>query len=96
MGQQPDITATKNEPVAVLELFPKIAGTFIGIKNEEKLRQLKSLSYLSVKAKNDTFIGKSSDGYKMAAVVILHNSDPEQFQKDLDFVNNEVAIMTTQ
>ncbi|MDR2063634.1 MAG: ATP-grasp domain-containing protein [Candidatus Nomurabacteria bacterium] len=95
MGEQPDIAATKNEPVAVLELFPKNAGFFVGIKNEAKLRTLKSLNYLSIKAKKGNFIGKSSDGYKMAAVVILHNSDSAQFQKDLDFVSSEVEVVTT-
>ncbi|MDR2336536.1 MAG: ATP-grasp domain-containing protein [Candidatus Nomurabacteria bacterium] len=94
MGEQPDITATKNQPVAVLELFPKTAGIFVGVKNEEKLHKLKSLNYLSIKAQNGAFIGKSSDGYKMAAIIILHNPDRVQFQKDLDFVNSEVEVMT--
>ena len=94
MGKQPEIKAQKNEPVAVLELFPMKAGEFVGIANREKLDKLPSLEYISVKAKEGQYIGKSSDGYKMAAVVILHNADNEQFKKDLDFVNNEVRALT--
>ena len=95
-GQEPDIEPKKHEPVAVLELFPKVPGEFVGIKNEEALRNLPSLEYVSIKAEQGKFIGKSSDGYKMAAVVILHNSDVKQFNKDLEFVNNEVYVETKQ
>lgn len=94
LGQPANITAARSENVAVLELFPKNAGTFMGIANEDKLRELSSLEYLSVKAKTNMHIGKSADGYKMAAVVILHNADSEQFQKDLDFVTNECQVQT--
>ena len=93
-GKAPDIEPRKHEPVAVLELFPKEPGVFVGIKNEESLKNLSSLKYLSVKAEIGDYIGKSSDGYKMTAVVILHNEDAEQFNKDLNFVNNEVCIET--
>lgn len=94
MAQQPDIVAKKNEPVAVLELFPMEAGEFVGISHEDAVRNLPSFEYMSIKAKPGQFIGKSSDGYKMAAVVILHNSDKEQFKKDLDFVNTKVRALT--
>lgn len=95
-GQKPDIQSKKSDNVAVLELFPKAPGIFTGIANEDKLRILPSLNYLSIKAKPDTFIGKSSDGYKMAAVVILHNPDAKQFAKDLNFVTNECMVQTKQ
>lgn len=49
---------------------------------------------MTIKAEPGQFVGKSSDGYKMTAVVILHNEDSEQFEKDLDFVNNNVCIVT--
>ena len=94
LGQQPEITAKKHEPIAVLELFPMTPGNFAGVAHEEELKALPSLEYLSIKPALGDFIGKSSDGYKMAAVVILHHSDPEQFTKDLDFVNNNVKILT--
>lgn len=94
LGEQPNITATKNDPCAVLELFPKEPGVFAGLKDETALRALDSLNYLSVKAKPDTFIGKAADGYKMAAVLILTNSDTEQFTKDLAFVNETDWVVT--
>lgn len=93
-GKAPNIEPRKHEPVAVLELFPKEPGTFLGIKNIEALKKLPSLEYLSVKHEPGEFIGKSSDGYKMTAVVILHNEDAEQFKKDLDFVNSNVYAET--
>lgn len=95
LGGKPNIAAVRNDPCAVLELFPKNPGIFTGIKNLEKLKALPSLTYLSVKATPDTFIGKAADGYKMAAVVMLHNKDHDQFQHDLDFIAESVAVETT-
>lgn len=94
LGKQPTIVPKKDEPVAVLELFPKTPGIFRGLSNWDKLQELPSLKYCSVKAKNQSFIGKSSDGYKMAAVIILHHSSHEQFARDLDFVNQNVKVET--
>ncbi len=94
VGITPEINATKNEPCAVLEIFPKKTGKFYGITNEDKLRSLKSLVYLNIKAKEDQIVGKSSDGHKMCAVIILYNSDKKQFAKDLSFVDTEVSVIT--
>lgn len=94
LGQTPQVKATKNEPCAVLELFPKEPGFFEGIAGEEKLVQLPSLFNLIPKANKGSFVGKAADGYKMCAIVILHNSDAEQFNKDLDFVNKHVHVVT--
>ena len=94
LGQTPEITARRNEPVAVLELFPKTPGNFAGIAHEEELRQLPSLTYLSIKKKPGEYVGKSSDGFKMCAVVILHHADSEQFHRDLTFVNEHVRVVT--
>lgn len=94
LGQQPAITAIRNEPCAVLELFPKKPGTFVGIENVEKLKTLPSLNYLSVKAKDGTNIGKAAQGYKMAAVIILHSNDARSFENDLEFVNTNVYVKT--
>lgn len=94
LNQPLHLGADRNESVAVLELFPKIPGHFKGIANEEKLKQLPSLNYFTVKAEPGNFIGKSSDGYKMAACIMLHHSDPEQFAKDLAFVNEQVYVET--
>lgn len=94
LGKKPDIQATKNEPCTVLELFPRSAGTFNGISNEEKLRTLPSLTYLSIKRRLGEMIGKAGDGYKACAIIILHNADQNQFNEDLDFVTNEVEVKT--
>jgi len=94
VGQLPNITATRNDPCAVLELFPKEPGTFVGIENIETLKTLSSLNYLSVKAKEDTVIGKAAQGYKMAAVVILHSQNTDAFAHDLEFVNSNVYVKT--
>ena len=94
LGERPEITEQKNEPVAVLELFPMHPGTFQGLTAMEQLEKLPSLEYLSIKAKIGDYVGKSSDGYKMTAVVILHHSDQHQFGKDLNFINNNVKVKT--
>jgi len=94
LGEKPDLVASKDESVGVFELFPKIPGTFIRIDNEDKLRQLPSFSYLSIKAKPGSYIGKASAGFKMAAVVMLHNSDGKQFATDRKFLDEQVAVLT--
>lgn len=93
-GEAPQIQATKNEPVAVLELFPYEAGEFVELSAQSELEKLDSLEYLKVKAKTGSFIGKSSDGFKAAVIIILHHKDAEVFAKDLEFVNNHVRIIT--
>jgi biotin carboxylase len=92
LGESPNITSTKDESVAVLELFPKQAGHFKEIYNEQLLRSLPSLVYLSIKPKPGDFVGKSGDGYKMCAVVILHNKDAVVFEQDLDTVTNSIFV----
>lgn len=87
-----DIKPAKNDCVGVFELFPKTPGIFRGIKHEDELRTLPSVTYLSIKAKPGQLIGKAGDGYKMAAVVILHHHDPAQFEKDLDYLNNFCSV----
>jgi biotin carboxylase len=94
LGQAVSIRPTKNEPCSVLELFPKKPGVFAKITNEDKLKQLPSLQYLSIKVKPGAFVGSSSDGYKMCAVIILHNADEAQFARDLAFVNTSVHVST--
>lgn len=94
LGDSPDIRSTKHEPVAVLELFPKIPGTFTRVSNEETLRTLPSLNYLSIKAKPGASVGKASDGHKMAAIIILHNRDGLQLKNDLAYVTNHVVVQT--
>jgi glutathione synthase/RimK-type ligase-like ATP-grasp enzyme len=94
LGMSPKIAASKSEPVAVLELFPKQSGIFTGITNEDKLRKLSSLVYFKIKQNLGEHVGKAGDGYKMCAIIILHNPNPKQFEKDLDFVNKNVRVIT--
>jgi len=94
LGKKPDVTAVRNDPCAVLELFPKTPGIFTGIKNLEMLKMLPSLHYLSIKAEEGEHIGKAADGFKMAAVIILHNNDDTQFQHDLNYISKSVAVET--
>lgn len=95
LGQTPHISASKTEPVGVFELFPKTPGIFTGIANEDRLRELPSLTYLSIPAKVGSFVGSSSDGYKMCMIVILHHADQATFEKDMAFLNTQVAVQTT-
>ncbi len=94
LGRSPNITVSKHEPVAVLELFPKQAGIFSGITNENQLQKLPSLVSFKIKQKLGEHVGKAGDGYKMCAIIILHNPNPKQFEKDLDFVNENVRVIT--
>lgn len=94
LGEPFEITLKKQDPVAVLELFPKEAGEFVELSNQKEAEVLSSLVYLKVKPTSGAFVGKSSDGYKACAVIILHNSDHEQFQHDLDYINSSVAVTT--
>jgi len=92
LGKAPSIAINKHEPCAVLELFPKKPGIFEGIQNEAELKKLRSLKYFKVKQNVGSFVGKSGDGYKMCAIVILHNESKDQFMKDLMYVNNKVRV----
>ncbi len=94
LGQQPHIEADRVESVGVFELFPKQPGIFTGIANEDALRELPSLEYLRIMPEVGAFVGSSSDGYKMCAVVILHNNNREQFVRDMAFLNKEVFVTT--
>lgn len=94
LGQQPQITATKNDSVSVLELFPKTPGDFVGIANEEALRVLPSFSGLRVKAKPGAFVGKAADGFKMCAIIELHHTDAAQVKEDMAYILENVAVIT--
>lgn len=89
-----DLLPKKNGYVGVFELFPKTPGIFTGIANEATLRSLPSLTYLSVKAKPGQFVGKAGDGYKMTAVVILHNTSGSIFEHDMNTLSTQVSVIT--
>jgi biotin carboxylase len=92
LGKKPNISVTKNDDCAVLELFPKTPGNFRGIAHLKELYDLSSTVYVSIKAKPAQFVGKSADGHKMCAVIILNNADSKQFNDDLQFVNDHVYV----
>lgn len=94
LNEQPDITPTKNDHCAVIELFPKIPGIFKDIRHEAELRKLNSFRYLSIKVKPGEYTGKAADGYKMCAVTILHNTDTEVFTRELAYVKENVVVET--
>lgn len=94
LGKPISVKSDSNEPTAVLELFPKTPGIFKCINSEADLHRLKSLEYFTIKQPLGKHVGKSSEGYKMCAIIILHNSDPAVFMKDLEFVNKQVYVVT--
>jgi biotin carboxylase len=94
LGRTPSLTATKNEAVSVLELFPQTPGDFAGIAHEAELQALPSFSNLRVKAKPGQFVGKASDGFKMCAIVELHHKDAAQVKKDMAYIREHVHVIT--
>lgn len=94
-GKQPQIHALKNEPCAVIELFPKNPGIFKEIVHESQLKELASYRYSAIKVDAGQFVGKAGDGYKMCAVIILHHENNDIFNSDLSYVNSSVYVETT-
>lgn len=92
-GRKPDITSKHNDSCAVLELFPKDPGIFKELAHEKELSTLSSLVYYDVKAPAGSFVGRSSDGYKMTAVIMLHNKDSQAFNNDLAWINKTVRVV---
>ncbi len=95
LGQKPVIANKQTDHVGVFELFPRIAGNFEGIENEDGLAALSSLEYYDLKATVGSHVGKSSDGYKMCAVVILYNRDAQQFAHDIAYLKEKVHVKTS-
>lgn len=93
-GEIPSVTSTRTNSCAVLELFPHSEGSFVEITHLEELRQLPSLTYLSIKAQPGDTIGKASSGHKAAAVIILSHENPTQFATDKHFVDTRCTIQT--
>lgn len=94
LNQPLNIQPKHNDFVGVFELFPKKAGKFRGIEYLTELEKLPSLYYLSVKAKVGRYVGKSGDGYKMCAVVILASTNKDQFVKDVEVLKSHINIIT--
>jgi biotin carboxylase len=94
-GKQPHIAATKEESCAVLELFPKVPGTFVGITHEAGLCALPSFLDMRVKVAPGAFVGKAADGYKMCAIIQLHHKDQAQIKQDMAYILVNVAVKTS-
>ena len=94
LGKQPTIIGTSNNACAVLELFPKQPGTFLAINNYETLKYMDSLQYISIKASNGQYVGKSSDGYKMCAVIMLGSPSFDTLKRDLEYIRANVTVIT--
>lgn len=94
LDQPLDLTARRNDHCAVLELFPMQPGAYGGLSYQHELHKLSSLVYVDVKVEPGQHVGKSSEGYKMCAVIILSNADPDAFRHDLGFVNDNVHVIT--
>ncbi len=77
---------------AALELFPDGQGQFAAIHGREGLSSLPSLQHFSVKPEAGTIIGRASQGYKAAAVIMLAHSNPEQIDKDLEYIRKHVTV----
>jgi biotin carboxylase len=90
LGKAPKVQALRHDHCAVLELFPDTTGNFKQLQYEDKIRKLKSFVQLNIKVKPGQKVGKASDGFKMCAMIMLHSEDRQQFQKDLDFINENL------
>ncbi len=93
-GDLPKIDKQRDDFCAVLELFPKQSGVFTGISHEHEARELASLVEFRTKVDPGTKVGKSSEGHKMCAMIMLHNTDATQFSSDLKFVTEQVKVET--
>ncbi len=93
LGQVVHLKATQNDCCAVLELYPHRPGIFKGIHNENKLIGLASLHYYKTHRPLDEYTGKSSEGYAGCAIIMLYHTDPEQFNRDLHFIREEVGVL---
>ncbi len=93
LGKPVDISASANNYCAVLEIFPDTAGQFKAVKNLAKLKSLPSLLSLKIKPKAGAEIGLSSQGYKAAVVIMLGSKDEAEFNKDYNYIKQNVEVI---
>lgn len=94
-GNLPDFTQSRHNASAVLELFPRFKGAFRGIENLTLVNNLPSLASLNLAAEVGETIGRSAEGYKAAASIILSHVDRTQLEHDIRAVRDNVAIAVT-
>lgn len=94
LDELPIIKPTTNYYCSVLELFPKTPGIFTEISNIDALKNLDSLVYFAIKQNIDEYVGKSSDGYKMCAIIILKHNNKKMFYDNLAYINKNIAVIT--
>jgi phosphoribosylamine-glycine ligase len=91
--QVPDLATTTAGSCAVIELFPEHEGSFQHVTASQQLKELLSLKYFGIKAKPGQVIGKASQGYKAAAIIILAHASAEQLQADYDFIQQNCRVI---
>lgn len=92
-GHNPAANPSAQRSIVVYELFPEAEGPFKELVGAKNLSNLPSLRHLSIKPDPGDIIGRSSQGYKAAAVIILGNDDVEQCRRDAEFVNSNVQVV---
>ena len=93
-GREIDIKPEMHHCSSVLELFPKQKGSYKELRNQAELEALKSFYSLSIKYKPGEICGKSSDGFKAVAVIVLSNSNKQIFDENLAFIKKNVSVET--
>jgi phosphoribosylamine-glycine ligase len=78
---------------SVLEIFPHKKGFFSGIENFDNIAKLKSFDSISVKYKEGEIIGKSSDGFKMTAVIKLKSKKRDDLLADISFIKDNCKVI---
>lgn len=91
-GQLPELQPTKEEFVAVYEIFPQQDGLFHSLEGWEKLRDIPGIRYQSIKHANGERVGKAQDGFRAVAVVIVHTPDKTTFEMACQYVETQVRV----
>ncbi len=78
---------------AIIELFPKNDGFFDKIANMTDVLNLKSYYYHSIKKTPSELIGLAKNGYRATCVIIIKNSNKDQFMRDFYFVRDHVHVV---
>jgi ATP-grasp domain len=96
LDQPISIAASRNDCCTVIELFPHVNGKFDSVEHLEVITQLASFHSLSIKAKPNEKVGLSKDGFRACGYIVLHHADREQFDRDFEFIKNNVHVKTHQ